>query len=88
MCTKGIPDLPVHPLHHPVTLRVVGSGEDVLDPQPLSCSCELGASVSCDSSRHAETFHPVGDEEIHACAGLQCLHGDSLNPSPMIHMAL
>jgi hypothetical protein len=61
---------PSPPSHH---FRSGIAGEDVMDPQPCAhacpqCWCELGASVSHDSTRHAKTFLPVGNEGIHARA--------------------
>jgi hypothetical protein len=54
---QGILDLQVHPLHHPITLRVAGSCEDVLDPQPCACAdvnwMPLSAVTAVSTPKHA-----------------------------------
>jgi hypothetical protein len=74
---QGILDLQVHPLHHPITLRVVGSGEDVLDPQPCACAdvnwMPLSVVTAVSTPKHAiqlKSVHPTSSVQTGSCENL------------------
>ncbi len=74
-CPEHVLEVPVEALDQAITLRVVGRGGDVLDPNGLTQgspdgAAELWASVGGDGCWHAKPGDPGGDEG--ACAVISC----------------